>query len=52
MIEEVEGYMAEETAENVARGLTLVEARRQAGIKLGNPQRFREELWQQNTVTI
>jgi putative ABC transport system permease protein len=52
LVEEVESYMAEEIAENVARGMTSVEARRQARIKLGNPQRVREELWQQNTVTM
>jgi predicted permease len=52
LIEEVEGYMAEEIAENIARGITPVEARRQARIKLGNPQRVREELWQQNTVAM
>jgi len=52
LIEEVESYIAEEIAENVARGLTPAEARRQARIKLGNPQRVREELWQQNTVTM
>lgn len=50
LIEEVESYMAEEIAENVARGMTPVEARRQARIKLGNPQGAREKLWQQNTV--
>lgn len=52
LMEEVESYMAEEIAENVARGMTPVEARRQARIKLGNPQRVREELWQQNTITM
>ena len=50
--EEVESYMAEEIAENVARGMTSAEGQRQARIKLGNPQRVREELWQQNTVTM
>jgi len=50
--EEIRTYLEEETAENVARGMTSVEARRQARIKLGNPQRVREELWQQNTVTM
>jgi len=52
LIEEVESYLVEEIAENVARGMTPVEARRQARIKLGNAQRVREELWQQNTVTM
>lgn len=52
LIEEVESYMTEEIAENVARGMTSVEAHRQARIKLGNPQGVREELWQQNTVAM
>jgi predicted permease len=50
--EEIRTFLEEENAENVARGMPSVEARRQARIKLGNPQRVREELWQQNTVTI
>ncbi len=50
--EEIRTYLEEETAENVARGMLPVEARRQARIKLGNPQRVHEELWQQNTVAI
>ncbi|MGC2403045.1 MAG: ABC transporter permease [Acidobacteriaceae bacterium] len=48
--EEIKTYLEQETAEIVARGMPPVEARRQARIKLGNPQRVREELWQQNTV--
>jgi putative ABC transport system permease protein len=52
LMEEVESYMAEEVAENVARGMTSTEAQRQARIKLGNPQGVREELWRQNTVTM
>ena len=50
--EEMETYLEEETAENVVRGMPRGEARRQARIKLGNPQRVREELWQQNTLTM
>ena len=50
--EEIEAYLEEETADNVARGISPIEARRQARIMLGNPQRVREELWQQNTLTI
>ena len=47
---EMEAYLAEETAENMARGMSAEEARRQARIKLGNPQKVRESLWQQNTI--
>jgi putative ABC transport system permease protein len=46
---ELDAYLAEEIADNLARGMSPEEARRQARIKLGNPQRVRESLWQQNT---
>jgi predicted permease len=49
--QELDAYLAEETADNIARGLNPEEARRQARIKLGNPITVRETLWQQNTVT-
>jgi hypothetical protein len=52
LMAEMEGYMAEEIAENVARGIPEEEARRRAQIKFGNPGAVRETLWQQNTVTI
>ena len=47
--QELDGYLVEEIAENLARGLSSEEARRQAKIKLGSPQKVRECLWQQNT---
>src|SRR5580692_2702738 len=50
--EEFRTFLDEETADNVARGMPSQEARRQARIKLGNPQRVREELWQQNTISV
>jgi putative ABC transport system permease protein len=50
--EEIDAYLAEETAENIARGVTPEEARRRARIKLGNPQTVRDTLWQQNTVSL
>src|SRR5580692_336904 len=50
--EEFRTFLDEETADNVARGMPSQESRRQARIKLGNPQRVREELWQQNTVSV
>jgi predicted permease len=46
---EMDTFVDEEIAENIARGMSAEEARRQARIKLGNPQRVRETLWQQNT---
>jgi putative ABC transport system permease protein len=48
--EEMVAYLAAETEENVARGMSEEEAMRQAKIKLGNPQNVRESLWRQNSV--
>jgi putative ABC transport system permease protein len=48
--QEIDFYLAEEIAENLAGGKSPQEARRHARIKLGNAQRIRESLWQQNTV--
>jgi predicted permease len=50
--EEIGVYLAEETAENIARGMEPEEARRRARIKFGNPRSARETLWQQNTVSL
>lgn len=49
---ELESYLEEETAENVARGMSPDEARRQARIRLGNRQQVRERLWQQNSFAV
>ncbi len=46
---EIETFLAEEAAENAARGMSPDEARRQARIKLGNAQKVRESLWTQNS---
>jgi predicted permease len=48
--EEIRSYLEEEAAENMAGGMSADEARRQARIKLGNPQLVRETLWRQNTI--
>ena len=47
--DEIEAFLAEEAANNEARGLPPDEARRQARLKFGNPQKVRESLWDQNT---
>ena len=47
--DEIEAFLSEETADNVARGMSPAEARRQARIKFGNPQYVRELLWTQNS---
>ena len=49
---EIESYLEEEAAENLARGMTPEEARRRARIKLGNAQQVRERLWRQNSVLV
>ncbi|MGA2728827.1 MAG: ABC transporter permease [Terracidiphilus sp.] len=49
--QEIDVFLEEEIAENIARGMAAEEARRQARIKLGNPQIVREKLWQQNTFS-
>jgi predicted permease len=50
--EEMAAYLAEEMEENIARGMPEEEALRQAMIKLGNRQRVRENLWQQNSIVF
>ena len=47
--DEIETFLTQETADNEARGMSPNEARRQARVKLGNPQKVRETLWLQNS---
>ena len=47
--DEIEAYLAEETADNVARGMSPGEAQRKARLKFGNMQKVRESLWEQNS---
>jgi predicted permease len=47
--DEIDTFLTEETADNEARGMSPDEARRQARVKLGNPQKARESLWTQNS---
>jgi predicted permease len=46
---ELDAHLAEETADNIARGMTPGEARRRAYMKLGNPTVIREEIWKMNS---
>jgi predicted permease len=46
---EIELHMEEEIAENVERGMSAEEARRQAYLKFGNVQQIREEVWRKNS---
>lgn len=49
---EMECFLAEEAAENKARGMTEEEAQRRARLKLGNPLVVRETLWRQNSIPL
>ena len=49
LAEEIEQYLAEEIDDNLARGMSPEEARRQAMLKFGSLRRVREDLWQQST---
>lgn len=50
--QEIDAYLQEEAAENIARGMSPEEAQRRARIKLGNPLVIRETLWKQNTIAV
>jgi putative ABC transport system permease protein len=50
--DEIEAFLIEEAADNEARGMLPDEARRQARVKLGNPQHVRESLWTQNSPLL
>jgi predicted permease len=51
-VREVQAHLAEEIADNQARGMTPQEARRQAYIRFGNPTVVREEIWQMNSFVL
>ncbi len=46
---ELEAHIAHEIDDNLARGMSLDEARRAAYIKFGSPTRVREEIWRINS---
>ena len=49
---EIESHIAHEIDDNLARGMSLEEARRQAHITLGNPQTAIEDVWEWNTAAF
>jgi putative ABC transport system permease protein len=49
---DIEFYLATETEENIARGLSPEEARAAARRKFGNPSLIREEVYQMNTAAF
>jgi predicted permease len=48
--QELESHLAHEIDDNLARGMTPEEARRQAYVKLGNPLRIRDTVWETNRL--
>ncbi len=48
---EIESYLAMETADNIARGMTPADAADAARRKFGNPTLIREEIYRMNTVS-
>ena len=50
LAQELEAHIAHRVDENVARGMSEDEARRQACLKLGSPRRLREDVWEWNTL--
>ncbi len=50
--QEIALHLQEEIAENIQRGMQPEEARRRAYLKFGNPQRVREEAWQQGSLIV
>lgn len=51
-VRELESHLAHEIDDNLARGMTPEDARRQAYVKFGNPTVIREEIWQMNSFTL
>jgi hypothetical protein len=49
---EIEAFIAEEAADNEARGMSREEAQRRARLKFGNAQQVRESLWTQNSPQL
>ena len=50
LAQELEAHVAHEIDENLARGMSTEEARRQAYVKLGNPLVVRERVWEANRL--
>jgi len=50
LTEELESHLAHENDDNLTRGLNPEEARRRAYVKLGNPLRIRDRVWETNRI--
>ncbi len=51
LTEELEFHLAHEIDDNLARGMNAEEARRLAYVKLGNPLRIRDRVWETNRIS-
>jgi putative ABC transport system permease protein len=47
---EMENHLTLESDENLARGMSKEEARRQAYLKFGSSEHIREEVWKRNSI--
>jgi len=47
---ELAGYIEQETADNISRGMPARQAREAAQRKLGNPTSIREEIYRMNSL--
>src|SRR5437868_2959189 len=52
LTQEIEAHIAQETDDNVARGMSREEGRRRALIKFGSARNVREDVWEWNTVQV
>src|SRR5580704_2567934 len=50
LTEELEAHLQHEVDENLARGMSVEEARRRARVKLGSVRRVRETVWERNSL--
>lgn len=50
LAEEIESHLAHQQDEDMARGLTPEEARRQANLRFGNPRSLREQIWSYRSI--
>jgi hypothetical protein len=51
-VREAQAHLAQEIDDNMARGMSPEESRRQAFLKFGNPTLIREEIWEMNSFVL
>jgi len=50
LAQELDSHLQQEIDDNIARGMSPEEARRQAHVKLGNPEAIRDRVWETNRI--